>query len=76
MVLSGQCEPILNSVRTLDIVTTRGVGRVLIDLRKLREVCILKGTNTQHSNQMSQIFKTIKTIEIQPDSQTEVWSKV
>ena len=36
----------------------------------------LKGTKRQHSGLMSQIFKTVKTIEIQPVRQTEVYSKV
>ena len=43
VVLGGQCEPILNSVRSLDIVITRDVRRVLIDLCKLQEVRILEG---------------------------------
>ena len=36
----------------------------------------LKGTIRQYSAQMSQMFKTVKTIEIQPVRQTEVCGKV
>ena len=36
----------------------------------------LKGTKRQYSGQMSQIFKTVKSIEIQPVRPTEVCGKV
>ena len=36
----------------------------------------LKWTKRQNSGQMSQIFKTVKIIEIQPVRQTEVCGKV
>ena len=39
---------------------------------KLPKIFHLKGTKRQYSGQMSQIFKTIKTIEIHSVSQTEV----
>ena len=37
---------------------------------------LLKGTKRQYSGQMSQIFKTVKTIEIQPVRPTEVCGKL
>ena len=36
----------------------------------------LKGTKRQHSGQMSQIFKSVKIIDIQPVRPTEVCGKV
>ena len=39
-------------------------------------IASLKGTKRQHSGQMSQIFKTVKTIELQPVRPTELWGKV
>ena len=36
----------------------------------------LKGTNTQHSGHVGQIFKTEKSIEMQPVRPTEVCGKV
>ena len=40
------------------------------------EGLLLKGTKRQYSGQMSQIFKTVKTIEIWPIGQTEVCDKI
>ena len=37
---------------------------------------LLKGTKRQYSGQLSQIFKNVKTIEIQPVRQSEVCGKV
>ena len=37
---------------------------------------LLKGTNTQHSGHVGQIFKTEKTIEIQPVRPTEICGEV
>ena len=42
----------------------------------VREFLLLKGTNTQHSGHEGQIFKTEKTIEIQPVRPTKVCGKV
>ena len=36
----------------------------------------LKGTKRQHSGQMSQVFKTVKNIELQPVRPTELCGKV
>ena len=41
-----------------------------------RSSLTLKGTNRQHSGQMSQIFKTEKNIEIQSVRPTDVYGKV
>ena len=44
--------------------------------RPLADGPTLKGTKRQYSGQMSQIFKTVKTIEIQPVRPTDVCGKV
>ena len=42
------------------------------DFMRVGRLPILKGTKRQFSGQMSQIFKSVKTIDIQPVRQTEV----
>ena len=45
-------------------------------LKIIIRVSYLKGTIRQYSGHMSQVFKTVKTIEIHPVRPTEVCGKV
>ena len=53
-----------------------GLGRMPAVILKVIYRGHLKGTKRQYRGQMSQIYKTAKTLEIQPVGSTEVCGKV